>query len=94
MDSWNSTEAARIYSSALVDGLPESDMLAAIEHYKTEEGQRELKVINDAVKKTNAYIMVSIKQESEAAMKDFLSDIKVIFERARSKRQAPNDWAE
>ena len=86
-NSWNSAEAAKIYSTSLVDGLPESDMRAAIEHYKTPEGQRELKVINDAVSKTNGYIMGSIQKETEAAMKDFLGEIKLIVERARSKQE-------
>ncbi len=85
-NSWNSAEAARIYSASLVDGLPESDMRAAIEHYKTPEGQRELKVINDAVKKTNSYIMGSIQKETELAMKDFLGEIRSIAERARASK--------
>lgn len=86
MNSWNSAEAARIYSAALVDGLPENEMVAAIEHYKTPEGRRELKVINDAVKKSNVYIMTSIQKESDAAMKDFLRDIRSIADRERKKR--------
>lgn len=86
-NSWNSTEAGRIYSASLVDGLPESDMRAAIEHYKTPEGQRELKVMNEAVKKTNSYIMGSIQKETELAMKDFLGEIRSIAAKARSKKE-------
>ena len=85
-DSWNSAEAARIYSTSLVDGLPENDMRAAIDHYNTPEGQRELKVINEAMNKTNAYIMGSVQKETDVAMKDFLKEIKLIFEKARNNR--------
>lgn len=81
-DAWSPSEAAEIYSTALVDGMPENEMRAAIEHYKTPAGQRELKVINDAMNKTNAYIMGSIQKETEAAMKDFLAEISRISQRA------------
>lgn len=86
-DSWSPSEAARIYSTSLVDGLPEKDMRAAIEHYNTPEGQRELKVINEAMNKTNGYIMGSIQKETDTAMKDFLRELKLIGERARNNRE-------
>jgi 4-hydroxyphenylpyruvate dioxygenase-like putative hemolysin len=89
-DSWNSSEAAKIYSTSLVDGLPEKDMRAAIEHYKTPEGQRELKVINEAAKKMNGYIMRSIQKETDVAMKDFLREVKLISERARNRQSEAN----
>ena len=84
INSWSSTEAAKIYSATLIDGLPENDMRAAIEHYTAAAGQRELKTINDAVKKTNAYIMGSIQRETEGAMNDFLNEIRSSVEKARS----------
>lgn len=62
-------------------------MRAAIEHYKTTEGQRELKVINEAVGKTNAYIMGTIQIEIEGAMKDFLGEINLIDTRARDNQE-------
>lgn len=86
-DSWSSIEAAKIYSTSLVDGLPEKDMRAAIVHYNTPEGQRELKVVNEAMNKTNGYIMGSIQKETGTAMKDFLNEIKEIAERARNNRE-------
>ena len=83
--SWSPAEAAKIYAGTLIDGLPEADMRAAIEHYKTPEGQRELRVINDAVGKTNSYIMQSIQTETDLAMKDFLREIKELGERDRNR---------
>ena len=81
-DSWDSAEAAKIYASSLVEGLPESEMQAALKHYRTPEGQRELKVMNEAVAKTNGYIMGSIQKETEAAMHDFMKEIDAITDRA------------
>ncbi|RNC68054.1 MAG: hypothetical protein ED859_11525 [Desulfuromonadales bacterium] len=88
--SWKPSEAARIYSTTLGDGLPEKDMRAAIEHYKTPKGQQELKVINEAATKMNAYIMGSIKQETDLAMRDFLREVTQIAERARKRQVQAN----
>lgn len=60
-------------------------MRAAVDHYQTPEGQRELKVINEAAKKMNNYVMLSIQKESEAAMKDFLNRLRSIGERMRQR---------
>lgn len=88
--SWKPSEAAGIYLTTLADGLPENDMRAAIEHYKTPEGQRELKVINEAAKKMNTYILGSIKRETDGGMKDFLMEVKQIVERERSRQNQAN----
>ena len=86
MNSWNTAEAAKIYSSALVDGLSEKDIRAAIEHYRTTEGQKELKVISAAAQKMNGYIMSNIKKEIDAATKDYVSQLRSIVERYKNKR--------
>jgi hypothetical protein len=88
--SWKPSEAAEIYSTALAAGLPEKDMRAAIEHYKTPEGQRELIVINEAAKKMNAYILGSIKHKTDEGMKDFLVEVKQIMENERKRQSQAN----
>jgi hypothetical protein len=86
MNSWNSTEATKIYSSALIEGFSEDEISAAIAHYKTPQGKKELKIINEAVAKLNRYLMGSIQKETELAMKDFLNELKIIVDREKRKQ--------
>ncbi len=86
INSWDSMEAAKIYSAALIEGLPEKDMRAAIEHYRTPEGQKELEVITAAAQSMNSYISQRIQKETDAAMKDFLTQLRSIAERLKNKK--------
>jgi hypothetical protein len=87
-NSWNAAEAAKVYSTALADVLPENELRASIEHYRTPEGQHQLKAINEAASKLNAYILGSIQQATEAATQEFFSRIRFIAEKARRDREA------
>lgn len=86
--SWNTQEAAKIYAAALVEGLPEQEMKAATEHYRTAEGQRELKVIAVAQQSMANYIAQSMQKETEAAAQTFLTEVRAISERGRSRHKS------
>ncbi len=89
--AWDTAEAARIYSGALADVLPENELRASIEHYRSSEGQLQLKAISEAAAKLNAYVLSSIQQASQAGTQEFISKLKLIVEKARRDREATKD---
>jgi hypothetical protein len=85
--AWDSGEAAKVYSAALADVLPEKELRASIQHYRTPEGQQELKAMNEAAFKLNAYILNSTQQAYEAGMREFVSRVRSISEKTRRDRE-------
>lgn len=85
---WDAAEAARIYTVALADELPENELRKSIAHYRTPEGQNELKAINQAAAQLNAYILTNSQKASQAATNEFIYKIRLIAEKARQERDA------
>jgi hypothetical protein len=86
--SWDPAEAARIYSEALTSSLSEADMRAAIAIYKTPEGQRQLKAINEAAAKMNAYVIGSMQQSMKEAMPQFIERLKATAMKVKQEQRA------
>jgi hypothetical protein len=84
--AWDTAEAAKVYSTALADVLPEEELRASIQHYRTPEGQHQLKAISEAGSKLTVYILSSVQQANDAAMREFISKVRLISEKARRDR--------
>ena len=86
--AWDSAEAARVYTSTLAENLPEDELRKSIEHYQTPQGQNELKAINEAAAKLNAYILSSSQEACQAATNEFLYKLRLSAEKAKREREA------
>lgn len=85
-NAWNAQEAADIYARALAELLPPQELRKAIDHYRTPEGQNELKAINEAASRLNAYIAKNIQQASAVGLQEFIAKVKAGAIRARQRQ--------
>jgi len=89
--AWDPAEASRIYSVALAKVLSKKDLHESIEHYRTPEGQLQLKAISEAATELNTYVLSSIQKATQASTQELISKLKIITEKARRDRVTTKD---
>ncbi len=82
--SWDANEVATLYAKALAEALPEKVLNDAIEHYRTPQGQKELKAISSAASTLNAYISSKIQKELQEGMPEFMKKVQTAVQKARA----------
>ncbi len=91
-NAWSAAEASRVYADALIAGAPNEGMQGIIAYYRTDEGQRALKMIDAANTKMSVYIAQRVRDESRAGLKDFYAAMRATMERHKQRRHnAPAD---
>lgn len=86
--SWNEAEATSIYFSGLSEALSAEEMRVAIEHYRSDQGKKELKAIETASQAMATYILGRQQEASQLAMQTYVSKIRAAAIEAQRERSA------
>ena len=89
MASWDTDEAARIYSTELFKDMTDTDMQAAIDFYATPSGSASYNATLSAAKQMNQYIMGSITRSMSEQMAVMMPQV-LAKARAAARARAQN----
>lgn len=88
VQSWDTHEAARIYSTGLVDSLSEKELAEAEAYYKSAKGQKSHAAVSASEKQMFAYINAKMTESMQAGMAAFMEDAR---KAASESQQATKD---
>ncbi len=76
LDSIDTREAARIYTSIVFNGLSTAEAEAAIDFYQSDDGQNTMKVVADAAAQMNDYMLTQIQAAQSTALPNFMNEVR------------------
>ncbi len=79
LDSWQTSEIMSIYRKYLSSALTKDQLLKALEFYKTDDGKKILKTLNDATNEISTYIRDRSYKTSIEANKKLIDDVKEVL---------------
>lgn len=88
-DSWDTNEAARIYTAEIASTLTDREIKETLKFYSSKEGKQSLTAIHTGQSKMNSYINGKVKETMQEEFGAFMAQIKIVMEKHIQKKNKP-----